>query len=88
MTLEELKVQDRKHGYRLVKIPEKITMLPCPICGKKQTSEWTACDQSSEKYFRRCDSCYFDGYFGKNTREAELAWNHAVETYSRSSNGM
>ena len=34
MTLEELKAEADKHGYRLVK---KLILLPCPICGKEPT---------------------------------------------------
>ena len=40
MTFDELKLEAKKLGYRLEKIQEPITLLPCPICGKKRTSEW------------------------------------------------
>lgn len=40
MTFDELKLEAKKLGYRLEKIRESITLSPCPICGKKRTSEW------------------------------------------------
>lgn len=35
MTLDELQLQAEKYGYRLVKLPEKISTLPCPVCAKR-----------------------------------------------------
>ena len=40
MTLEELRVEAEKLGYKLVKIPEKVKLSPCPVCGSKHTSVW------------------------------------------------
>lgn len=34
MTLDELKAEAKKLGYYLVKNTPKISLLPCPICGK------------------------------------------------------
>lgn len=38
MTVKELEVEAKKLGYRLIKIKEKVSQLPCPVCGKKNTT--------------------------------------------------
>lgn len=82
MTLEELKVEAKKLGYHLVKNNPKITLLPCPICGKKSAHEWYNCLTNS--YFRRCACCDdFDGYGSKTHNGARLGWNEAVENYNK-----
>lgn len=35
MTLDELKAEAKKLGYHLVKNTPKISLLPCPIYGRK-----------------------------------------------------
>jgi hypothetical protein len=76
MTLEDLKIEAKKHGYRLEKIPERIVLLPCPICGKKRTSTW----YSPYGRIVQCSSCDgFRGGYGRNEREAKLRWNEAVK---------
>lgn len=81
MILEELKVEADKLGYNLVKKPEKVTLLPCPICGKKRTHEWYAVDVGSR--FRRCSECDFTGGYGKTRGEARRKWNKAVLEYEK-----
>ena len=39
MTLDKLKAEAKKLGYHLVKNTQKITLLPCPIYGRKLTCE-------------------------------------------------
>lgn len=76
--LAELKLEAKKLGYRLEKIPEPITLLPCPICGKKRTSEWY---QQGGLRFRKCNNCGFAGNPGENFKEAKIEWNKTVEKY-------
>ena len=77
MTLEELKVEAKKQGYRLVKIPERIVLLPCPVCGLKKTSQW----YGYLGRFYRCNNCDFAGSSAKTIREARKKWNDAVMEY-------
>lgn len=84
MTFDELKLEAKKLGYRLEKIQESITLLPCPICGKKRTSEWyqhSKIDKKSGLLFRKCDNCGFAGNYGENSKEAKIEWNKTVEMY-------
>lgn len=82
MTLDELKVEAKKLGYHLVKDKPKITLLPCPICGRKTTREWY--NYLTNEYFRRCAYCNdFDGERRKTSNEARLGWNTAVENYNK-----
>ena len=78
MTFDELKLEAKKLGYRLEKIQEPITLSPCPICGKKRTSEW---HQQGGLLFRQCNNCGFAGKYAKNSKEAKIEWNKTVEMY-------
>ena len=82
MTLDELKVEAKKQGYRLVKIPERITLLSCPVCGSKKTSQW----YGYFGRFYRCDNCNFAGSSAKTIREARKKWNDAVAKYKEENN--
>ena len=77
MTFEELKAEAKKQGYNLVKIPERITLLPCPICGSKRTEQWF--DHFGT--FRKCQSCNFRGDNANTDRKAKKKWNEAVIEY-------
>ena len=77
MTLNELKVEAKKQGYRLTKIPERIIMLPCPICGSKRTAQWFGPFGT----FRKCYDCDFRGDSAKTYNEAKKKWNEAIIEY-------
>lgn len=77
MTLDELKVEAKKQGYRLTKIPGKIVMLPCPVCGAKRTEQW----YGHLGTFRKCEKCEFKGMDARTDREAKKKWNEAVIEY-------
>lgn len=77
MTLDELKIEAKAQGYRLVKIPESIRLFPCPVCGAKRTEQWYDCFGT----FRKCKICAFRGESAKNDREAKKKWNDAVAKY-------
>lgn len=78
MTFDELKLEAKKLGYRLEKIQEPVTLLPCPVCGKKRTSEWY---KQGGLRFRQCCNCGFAGNYGENSKEAKIEWNKTVEMY-------
>lgn len=77
MTLDELKVEAKKQGYRLTKIPERIVMLPCPVCGSKRLHQWFG----PLGTFRKCFNCYFRGDSARTDNEAKKKWNEAVIEY-------
>ena len=85
MTFEELRVEAAKFGYKLVKIPEKVTLLPCPVCGSKNTSVWYTAYDSSRRgsgLLRKCNICDFEGKIvAKGELSTKKAWNEAVEEY-------
>lgn len=77
MTLDELKIEAKARGYRLVRIPENIKLPPCPVCGAKRTEQW----YDSIGTFRKCKICDFRGERAKTDREAKKKWNDAVAKY-------
>lgn len=81
MTLEELKIEADKLGYRLVKKPERVITLPCPVCGGKASGKWY--DLSNGCRFKKCNYCDFRGGYGKTLLEAEKKWNEAVLEYRK-----
>lgn len=82
MTVKELEVEARKLGYRLIKNKEKVSQLPCPVCGKKNTTTWYIMGGDGGSY-KQCNGCGFKGFPSeKNTDESvKKAWNKAVEAY-------
>ena len=84
--LEQLRADAEKLGYKLVKIPEKVTLLSCPVCGSKNTRVWYLRydrQHGTERgLLRKCNIC---GFEGKAVARGELAtkkaWNEAVEEY-------
>ena len=80
MTLEELRIEAEKHGYRLTKITPTVKLLPCPVCSSKRTSEWFS-TRDKRGYQRTCDKCDFEADWGKTKLEAKQKWNEAVLKY-------
>lgn len=80
MTVEELQVEAKKLGYKLVKISERkyIPLKSCPVCGKKNTSVWYG---SFGEMFRICNGCDFKGNPGCGEIGSRLGWNSAVDLY-------
>lgn len=81
MTIEELKAEAKKLGYRIVPEPERITLMPCPLCGKKRTEEWF--EQGGFR-FRKCANCDFRGSRGsrgRTAKDAKAKWNDAVKEF-------
>ena len=80
MTLEELKVEANKLGYKLIKKKPYTPIKPCPVCGKKCTHIW----YSAIRGMGTKKQCYFCDFAGDWTNEkipVEEAWNNAVERY-------
>lgn len=76
--LERLKAYAYKLGYKLVKIPDKVTLLPCPVCGRKNTGLL----YFPSGQFRKCNNCGFEGkVVAKGELATKKAWNEAVEDW-------
>lgn len=77
MTVEELRNEAKKLGYRLVKDRPTTKLLPCPVCGSKRTIEWVHTDAAGG-YTRECHMCDFRAKRGKTKTEARENWNKKV----------
>lgn len=78
MTLEELKAEAKKHGYKLVKERPYIRMSAC-VCGHKNIAHWIKFGGVSEPYFHQCRKCGLTSDPAKTKYEAKLKWNECVE---------
>lgn len=79
MTLEELKAEAKKHGYKLAKERPYIRMSTC-ICGHKNIAHWIDCsEETSTPYFHECRKCGLTSEPAKTKYEAKLKWNECVE---------
>ena len=76
MTLEELKAEAKKHGYKLTKEYPYIRLAPC-ICGSKNRTLWY--DYVEHKHFYGCNKCDFRTDGARTKHEAKLKWNECVE---------
>lgn len=79
MTLEDLKIEAKAHGYRLMKCEKSTKLLPCPACGKKCTSEWSG----PNGWYRKCNYCDLQGGLAPTRKQAKIEWNRTVETYDK-----
>ena len=78
MTVEELKSEAKKLGYRITPIRKYIKLLPC-TCGRKQLGGWWW-DSENHVYFYKCPICDMEGPPGKTDREARKNWNTMIES--------
>lgn len=83
MTLDELRVEAKKHGYRLTKIPEKKPkILPCS-CGRKQIGVWIRYDYveknrigtKTKGYLLKCPNCGKTSEWKTSEIDARKDWN-------------
>jgi len=80
MTVEELKLEAKKLGYNIIKIPPKpVKLLPC-VCGRKRIDNYVTYDSVAKEsgYIYKC-TCGLRSERGKTIREAREKWNEAVE---------
>jgi hypothetical protein len=78
MTLEELKAEAKKHGYKLVKDNPYISLAPC-ICGRKKVGLSMIYGKTKTPYFHKCNKCGLTSEPTKTKYEAKLKWNECVE---------
>ena len=80
MTLEELKLEADKLGYKLVKKQKSIKLLPC-ICGSKRRTMWitTAGGTKGVQRILACDKCGMEAPPGNTIQEAKGNWNKMIK---------
>jgi hypothetical protein len=79
MTLEELRTEAKKHGYKLTKEYPYISLAPC-VCGHKKISSYFTLDNNSKAmHFHRCYKCGLESEPARTKYEAKLKWNECVE---------
>lgn len=75
MTLEELKAEAKKHGYKLTKEYPYISLVPC-VCGSISRILWSV---PGHMHYYQCKGCGFRTGLVKTKYEAKLKWNECVE---------
>ncbi len=73
MTLDELKAEAKRQGYKLIKDNPMPKMLPC-VCGSKHRTQWSRADG----WYYECDGCGRKAKPGKTERKARENWNRMV----------
>lgn len=71
----ELRDEAKRRGYKLIKIPERIKLLPC-TCGYKHSSLWSG----PAGRFYKCDDCGIKAPPAKTQKQAKLNWNKMIES--------
>lgn len=74
MTLENLKIEADKLGYRLVPKRANINLLPCS-CGCNQRATW----YTYGGLFYECKNCGKKSAIGGSSDEAKRLWNEMME---------
>lgn len=78
MTLDELKQEAAKYGYKLYKNYPYIALKDCPKCVRRSIRM----TYTNDGRYYRCRHCQFHGEPVKNDRQARIAWNNAVDQYN------
>lgn len=73
MTLEELKAEAKKQGYKLIKIQTREKLLPC-TCGCNRRTHWGNINGEVSLHCERC----FKAARGKSEAEARRNWNEMI----------
>lgn len=75
ITDEEFKAEAKRRGYNLIKIHEKVKLLPC-VCGN--TKHNRVFIMSGMQYYS-CRKCGLVAEDGMTERQAKLNWNKMIE---------
>ena len=80
MTLEELKAEAERQGYKLVKKPEPMPKIKPCLCGRKTLDHRYKYGIMTGKYYMqiKCPKCEREGDWGESEREAREFWNMRV----------
>ena len=74
MTLDELKAEAKRQGYKLIKDTKMPKMLPC-VCGAERRVELS---NTRGAYCYECMKCGRAASWGDTRREARENWNRMV----------
>ena len=74
----EFKAEAKRRGYNVIKIPEKVKLLPC-VCGRKKLECWCSVDAGVGYELYVCPNCDLEAPKGKTNRQAKLNWNAMIE---------
>ena len=85
MTLEELRTEAKKHGYKLTKEYPYIPLASC-VCGRRGGNMCFNWGNKAEYYFHKCYHCGFASKGAKTKYEAKLKWNECVENARKDQN--
>lgn len=77
MTLEELKSEAKKHGYKLIKERPYIRLAHC-VCGHKSIGTWFTYGGEPTMYHHECYKCGFTSEPAPTKYEARQKWNECV----------
>ena len=72
---EEFKAEAKRRGYNLIKIPEKVNLLPC-VCGSERRDRVFV--MRGFEYYS-CAACGLVAEEANTTRKAKLNWNKMIE---------
>ena len=78
MTLEELKAEAKKHGYKLIKDTPYVRLTPC-VCGHKGHGQYANWSNKQAPHYLKCYRCGFASEPARTKHEAKLKWNECVE---------
>lgn len=76
MTLDDLKIEADKMGYKLVKKSTREPLLPC-TCGVNSRDMWFSTSEG-RKVFYVCHGCGREVY-GKNQADLRRNWNKTIK---------
>ena len=80
MTLDQLKAEAEKQGYKLVKKPDPLPRIhPCSCGRQKLQTWWEAGEYQGRGTFLKCPNCGKRGAVGKTERETRENWNALFE---------
>lgn len=77
------RVEAKRRGYNLIKIPEKekkLALLPC-VCGRKSITCFVTVmpGQSTGFEFYKCDKCGLTANLSTANHQARLNWNKMID---------
>lgn len=76
MTIEELKAEADKLGYRILKKEKYINLSPCS-CGRKKPEKWH--DAIEGNKFYQCRNCGRKAPGANTDKQAKKNWNKMME---------
>ena len=85
MTLEEIRTEAKKHGYKLIKDTPYVRLAPC-VCGHKGHGQYADWSNKKAPHYLKCYRCGFASEPAKTKYEAKIKWNECVENAKKEEN--